>query len=165
MKRKKDGNLWRGAWETMPNQNSQTPAPRKRKLSKRALIWIITISVLVVAAAGITTAVLYQQHVERVRAEEQAIAERDAALDVDTFYHGVVVAGQDLGGKTREEAKELLEELAPSLREKIDIKLTLEKEERRLTTDDFTFTYDIDDVLDEAYAVAREGDGTSATSR
>ena len=38
---------------------------------------------------------------------------------------------------------------------KIDISSTLER--RRRLTDDFTFTSDIDDVLGEAYAVAREG--------
>ena len=60
--------------------------------------------------------VLYQQHVERVRAEEQAIAGRDAAGSrrPDTFYHGITRRRTGPRRQNARKAKELLEELALS---------------------------------------------------
>ena len=48
----------------------------------------------------------------------------DEALADPTFYQGIVVEGIDLGGKTKEEAKVLLEEKELALRPNVAIKAT-----------------------------------------
>ena len=57
----------------------------------------------------------------------------DRALNVDTFYTGIQVEGIDVGGKTMEEAKALLEKHEKSLLPDVKIKLYTAKRSIRWT--------------------------------
>lgn len=129
------------------------------KVNKQARIIFISVLALIVIAGIVTPIVLHRQNqagnAGKQGTIEQAGSESEA-VKRETFCEGVIVSGQDLGGKTLEEAKKLLTELAPSLCEEIDIKLVLEKEERHLSADDFEYEYDIDEILDKAFATEPE---------
>ena len=78
-------------------------------------------------------------------------------LNVDTFYQGIYIEDVDLGGKTMEEAKELMADLEKRIRDEIDLTLTYQDQTFEYTEDDFQFTYDTDEVLEEAYQTGRDG--------
>ena len=52
-----------------------------------------------------------------------------AVLDVDTFYHGVVVNGIDLGGMTMDEAREALTTEEQNAEQPFSITLTYKRSE------------------------------------
>lgn len=115
---------------------------------KKPMILIIVIAVVILAAitAGVLL-YLQKQHDETVR----------KAVHIDTYYQGIVVQDVALGGKTKEEAKALLTEVEPTLRDKIEVSAVYEDKTYTYTEDDFVFTYNTDEVLEKAYQVAREG--------
>ena len=71
----------------------------------------ILILVGILAMAGVLTAFYFyqkdQKEQEEERARQYAIAV-SKAVDVETYYDGISVEGVALGGKTREEAAELV---------------------------------------------------------
>ncbi|WP_077532277.1 VanW family protein [Massiliimalia massiliensis] len=78
-------------------------------------------------------------------------------LDVDTFYDGIFIEDVDLSGKTMEEAETLMKDLELDLRDPIDLTLTYNDKSYHYTEDDFTFVYNTDEILKEAYQIGREG--------
>jgi vancomycin resistance protein YoaR len=72
------------------------------------------------------------------------------------IYQGVSVGGVDLGGKTPEEARNILEEqTATELKE---IKLSGPKEEFTIPSKDVGVNFDAQATVERAYAVGRQGD-------
>lgn len=120
------------------------------KTKKRLVLTMVLITAAVLAIGG-TIFYFYQKY----QAEQAMMHE---ALDPAVYYEGVSVAGIPLGGKTREQAKQLLREKEPELRAPISIVLSFGKKEYTYTTDDFLYTYDTDRMLEEAFQVARTGD-------
>ena len=136
--------------------NSQSELSRQQKNRKKIII--IVVCAFVVVALCVTGFLLYR-HYEEEKARERAFQELvDRTVNTETFYEGVVVEGIDLGGKTLDQAKEALASLEPDLRQPVDITVTAGENSYQLTTDDFTYTYNTDEVLDEAYQVARTGE-------
>ncbi len=136
--------------------NSQSELSRQQKNRKKIII--IVVCAFVVVALCVTGFLLYR-HYEEEKARERAFQELvDRTVNTETFYEGVVVEGIDLGGKTLDQAKEALASLEPDLRQPVDITVTAGGNSYQLTTDDFTYTYNTDEVLDEAYQVARTGE-------
>ncbi len=136
----------------------------KQKGSKKGItsgkLLIIFIVIAAVALAGILTAWFLVEKDKREKAEEAARQHAIAvseAVSVDTYYEGVSVEGVALGGKTPEEAKALVEEVLPGLRDKVDISVQCPSKTHELTEDDFTYTYNTDEVLEEAYQLGRTG--------
>lgn len=119
--------------------------------SKKRLILTISLITVAVLAIGATAFYFYKQY----QAEQAMMHE---ALDPAVYYDGISVAGVSLGGKTREEAKQLLHAKEPELRDSIAIQLRFEKKEYSYTEDDFSFTYDTEQVLEQAYQIARTGE-------
>ena len=117
-----------------PEDVSLKTTPKRRR--KWILILCISLAILVIGA-GCVTGVLVYQAKEREKAYNQAV---DEALADPTFYQGIVVEGIDLGGKTKEEAKVLLEEKELALRPNVDIKATYQDQVFALGQDDFTYT-------------------------
>jgi vancomycin resistance protein YoaR len=70
------------------------------------------------------------------------------------IYRGVSAGGVDLGGKTPEEARNILEEQTGGLKE---IKLT-GPEEFTIPSKDVDVNFDVQATVDRAYAVGRQGD-------
>ena len=80
-------------------------AQNKRKKSKKgAIIAVVAVVVVIAAAAAVFGVMKWRERQEQEAYEAQV----SAVLDVDTFYHGVVVNGIDLGGMTMDEAREAL---------------------------------------------------------
>lgn len=120
----------------------------------------ILILVGILAMAGVLTAFYFyqkdQKEQEEERARQYAIAV-SKAVDVETYYDGISVEGVALGGKTREEAAELVKPVLSGLRADVDISVKCPSKTHKLTEDDFTYTYDTDEVLDKAYQIGRSG--------
>ena len=104
--------------DTQQLQNSQGAAVQtanRKKLPAWAW-WAIGGALAVILAVGGFFG--YQKYQEY----QEYIAMVDRALNVDTFYTGIQVEGIDVGGKTMEEAKALLEKHEKSLLPDVKIK-------------------------------------------
>lgn len=129
----------------MKRQNqSKTQKP---KGSKKALKIGVLIAAVVIVAGAAVGFVLKRQYDQKV----------DQVLNVDTFYSGISIQGVDMSGKTKEEAREILTQMEPELRDSIDITLVYGENTYHYTQDDFNFTYDTDQIIDQAYNIGREG--------
>ena len=82
----------------------------------------------------------------------------EKTVNVDTFYDGTKIAGVDVGGKTQEEAIALLNDVAKEQRDPVDITVTFEGKEQKITEDDFEYSYTTEQVVKEAWDYARSGD-------
>ena len=95
-------------------------------------------------------------------AAEEAAREREAEIsaliDTDTFYHGIVVDGIDLGGMTMDEAREAVQSAESSARGDFAVTMTYGDQSFTVTQDDVDFSFDTDAVLEEAYQYGRDGD-------
>lgn len=137
----------------MANKNTQDIYSSSAKSrAKKPLI----ISAAVIAA--ILVGVFGGMFAKQLYADYQHRKEVAAAIDVPTFYQGITVAGVDVGGKTMEEAKAAVSKVEPTLRDKYDITMAYGDKNWKLTEDDFSFQFNTEEVLKEAYAYAREGD-------
>ena len=90
--------------ENKPGPAHMEPDTRKKSSKKGMIAALCVVAVLIVAGVG-GWFVWDQQQKAQQAAHEAEVA---ALLDTDTFYQGVRVGGIDLGGKTLEEARELL---------------------------------------------------------
>jgi len=130
-----------------PRSTSEHPAPtkkpRKRRMGRRDKITIITlisITVLLIAALGITLAVMF--------AEPQ---------DDGRILKGVIAAGVNLGGMTQDEAKVALEEATVNTYTKLDMTITVLDSTITLSPKDTGARLDIESVVAEAYNYGRTG--------
>lgn len=135
----------------MRKNTPEKPTAVLKKRSKLPFIVIGSILLVVIVTAIVAVCIIKHK-------QEEHRKEVESTINIDTFYDGISVEGIELGGKTKEEAKKLLSELEPSLREEIDITLSYADKSYHYTQDDFAFTYNTDEILEEAYQVARTGD-------
>ncbi len=126
----------------------------KKKKSKKGVIIAVAAVVVVIAAAAAVFGVMKW----RERQEQEAYeAQVSAVLDVDTFYHGVVVNGIDLGGMTMDEAREALTTEEQNAEQPFSITLTYNDQSFTITQDDVDHSVDTDAVLETAYEYGRTG--------
>ncbi len=124
--------------------------PQAKPKKHTAVIAIIAVVLVLCIAGGIFGKQLYEQY----RYQKQV----SAVIDVDTFYPGIVVQGIDLGGKTMDQATAAMKQLEPTLRDKYNITIQYKDKSWKITENDFSFAFDTDSVLKEAYSYARQGD-------
>lgn len=144
--------------DTQQLQNSQEgglgeaiQSPARKKFPVWAW-WVIGgVLVLALAVGGFFGYQKYQEY-------QEYIAMVDQTLNVDTFYTGIQVEGIDIGGKTMEEAKALLEEHEKSLLPDVKIKAVYDKKEYTVDNTYLSFDFTLEATLEEAYQYAREGD-------
>ena len=136
------------------SQDSAAAAVNVKKTNKKKIIWCAIGAAALLLTAGLVGYKLYRNY-EDEKALNLLI---DQTINVETYYNGISVQGVDLGGKTQEEAKKLLAAVEPTVRDKIDITVTCNDKQFKLTQANFTFTFDTDEVLQQAYAFARSGD-------
>lgn len=110
----------------------------------------IAAAVLIGGAAVFAGGSLYAKY-----QHDQAVS---SAIDVQTFYPGIVVNGVSLGGKTMEQAQAAVKATENSLRGNYSVKVSSGGKSWDLTQDSLVFSYNTDQVLREAYAYARSGD-------
>ncbi len=118
----------------------------KKGLNKKLVI-MLSVTAAVLIAASVTAFTLINSYNNKL----------NSVIDKDTFYDGIVVQGVELGGKTMKEAKALLKEVEPDLRDEVDITVSYGDKVYSYSQDDFKFTYNTDEVLEKAYAVGRSG--------
>ena len=128
----------------------------QRFRNKKFLILFCVIAVVVIAAIATTCILLVNQHQEQQRQEH--IQEVNKVLEnTDTFFDGITVQGVDISGMTMEEATEAVTAVQDTARPNIQLTMTYNGQDYVYDTDRFAFTYDTDQILEQAYAIGRTG--------
>lgn len=78
------------------------------------------------------------------------------ATDQETYFTGVQIEGVELGGLTKEEAKDKVDEYWNGLLE-TEISLKVNDKSEQASLKDLGLTYSNQDILDTAYEIGREG--------
>lgn len=141
-------------------ENRAGPAhmePGGTKKSKKGLVAALCVLAVVIVAGTAGFLVWSGQKAAEEAARERE-AEISALIDTDTFYHGVVVDGIDLGGMTMDEAREAVQSAEASARGDFAVTMTYGDQSFTVTQDDVDFSFDTDAVLEEAYQYGRDGD-------
>ncbi len=123
-----------------------SPQPKKHKTA--ALVLSIVAGVMVLATVGFGVFALLHNSggsgAGGVRATEPP--------KEFTFPAGTKVSGLDVSGKTVTQAKQYLEKYKGSLADPTVISIGISGNKTSLTQDDFTYTYNIDEVVDKMKA-------------
>ena len=127
----------------------ETPPPRRRSHDGLWLLVVIGCIALLIIG-GFSVSSLYSSHYPAFR-------EKVAALSQDTFYHGVHVDGVHLGGMTRDQARQALTQNAAYSDQQFSLPVTIDGKTWTITQRELPLTRNIDAVLDEAYAIGRQG--------
>lgn len=127
----------------------ETPPPRRRSHDGLWLLVVIGCIALLIIG-GFSVSSLYSSHYPAFR-------EKVAALNQDTFYHGVHVDGVHLGGMTRDQARQALTQNAAYSDQQFSLPVTIDGKTWTITQRELPLTRNIDAVLDEAYAIGRQG--------
>ena len=141
-------------------ENRAGPAhmePGGTKKSKKGLVAALCVLAVVIVAGTAGFLVWSGQKAAEEAARERE-AEISALIDTDTFYHGIVVDGIDLGGMTMDEAREAVQSAESSARGDFAVTMTYGDQSFTVTQDDVDFSFDTDAVLEEAYQYGRDGD-------
>ena len=139
--------------ENRPGPAHMEPDKRKKSSKKGMIATLCVVAVLVVAGVG--GWFLWDQQQKAQQAAHEA--EVSALLDTDTFYQGVRVDGIDLGGRTMEQARELLNTSETGVPQTFTVTLTHEDQSFTLTQADVGYSVDTEQVLEEAYQYGRTG--------
>lgn len=143
---------------------------------KRIPIIVLGAIILVVVAAGIIYYSMLQQRAAETLAEQQAQQEaQDAEIkkqqdyihtvtNSNTFCEGVSVGGVAIGGLTMEEAKAALLAALPGNMIADTLTLTYLEKEYTLDLSAVSIFYNVDEVLSEAFLLARSGTYDSLTA-
>ena len=141
-------------------ENRAGPAhmePGGTKKSKKGLVAALCVLAVFIVAGTAGFLVWSGQKAAEEAARERE-AEISALIDTDTFYHGIVVDGIDLGGMTMDEAREAVQSAESSARGDFAVTMTYGDQSFTVTQDDVDFSFDTDAVLEEAYQYGRDGD-------
>lgn len=134
-----------------PRLNKFRTVKKRTKTSPTSRKLIICFAVISIILGGI---LLVRHHNEQKLAYEIAVKE---ALNIDTFYNGIIIEGVDVSGKSKDEAYKLLVPVEETLKDNINIVVKCAGQSFTLTQNDLNFSFNTEEVIDEAYNVAREG--------
>lgn len=134
-------------------QETEKPIITKKR-TKASPLSRKLIACLIIASVALGGVSLVRNYKEKKLAYETAVT---AALNIDTFYNGIVIEGIDVSGKTKEEAYALLVPVEETLRDNINITVNCAGQTFTLTQNDLNFSFNTKEVIDEAYNFAREG--------
>ena len=133
-------------------ENIYSDSRRRWKHVGRGRMTAVFVVITLVCAAVITASGT------RIYKEKLHEQERSAALNVGTFYNGIVVQGVSLGGMTMDEARTAVKTAEAGTKGTYRITVAFGKQTWELTEQDISFTYDTESVLQQAFAYARTGD-------
>ena len=149
------------------------------KRRKKKITTGIIAAVTVLLVLGLTGTILYtkvfKNEVDRFFAKKITVIdaagvsheftseELAAEVNLDTFYNGITIDGQNVGGKSMEEVKAMFAETrGKTIDDMVDIQFQVENQMVPMKTEGLTLTSNIDEIIDEAYKCARtsnlEGD-------
>ena len=124
-------------------------APAEKSMRTKVIL-IVTLSVVAVAAIGVTVFALMNNKSAPKTTEPTVPKEF-------TFSEKTLVSGVDITGSTMQEAKALLEKSKDKLAPAISFSVDVNEKSYELTQKDFSYTYNIDDVLKQAKSDAELG--------
>ena len=78
-----------------------------------------------------------------------------------TFANGISIGGVDVGGKTLAQVRELAQQVQLDSRTPIDLSVTANGKTAKLTQDDFSYTYNTDEVITLAANYSENSNGTA----
>ena len=133
-----------------PNQNDPGNHPNNKR--RKILIVVLSVSLGVLALASAALGVLGWMKYNGVNLPLPFDPTATEPTKPFTFEANTLVSGIDIGGMTVPQAKIYLEKNKKQLTKPINIDLHIEDNETQLTQDDFEYTYDIDDVVDQIKA-------------
>ena len=133
-----------------PNQNDPGNHPNNKR--RKILIVVLSVSLGVLALASAVLGVLGWMKYNGVNLPLPFDPTATEPTKPFTFEANTLVSGIDIGGMTVPQAKIYLEKNKKQLTKPISIDLHIEDNETQLTQDDFEYTYDIDDVVDQIKA-------------
>ncbi len=124
---------------------------------------IIIVAAAIVVIGGTVAAKFYFDNQQRPVAvtdpsgstTEVTIEEMKAALDVDTFYPGILVAGVDVGGKTKQEALALVEEKLSEEDAPVTLTFLVNEKEYTLDPEAISAANNVETVVEDAYKYNR----------
>lgn len=125
------------------------------KGGKGKIAVIVCVSVALVAALGVTGFCLLQNSNTVQTADTKP---------TEFKFPGTKISGIDITGKTMKDAKATLDTKKSKFVDPVKLEISVNGETTELTQDDFTYTYDIDEVLNKAKNDAQNGTSTNATS-
>ena len=131
-----------------PADDYDPPTHRRSHDGLWLLIIIVCIALLVLG--GLWVSSLYSNHYP-------AFKEKVSSLNQDTFYYGVHIDGVHIGGMTRAEAKAALTQNAAYTDQQFSLNVTIDGKTWTITQEQLPLSRNIDAVLDEAYAIGRQG--------
>lgn len=135
------------------NQKPSTPGSVKKQ---RVTVIICSVAVLILIFM-ICYFVTYRENMAERLAAEREMAEINAVLNVETIYSNVYVNDINIGGLTKEQAKQTLEAQNTSAMttEKIGYIWDDENYHREFTFEQLGASYDFDRAINEAYSFGR----------
>lgn len=131
----------------MAQQAKRGSNKRKSNKGKSTAGIVLCVLACVLFAAGAATLASYYR-------EYKFVEEMRQVVEVDTFYPGVVVDGQDLGGMTQAQAQDMLRKKEQQLAEQYTMKLRYDSQTWNLSV---PLQFDTEAVLAQAWAVGRTG--------
>jgi len=100
---------------------------------------------------------LEQQQKEEQQAQEEAQAEQNAALDRAELYDGIYIDDISVGGKTVAEAREMVQAQINQKAQDIRLSVLVGESTTGFTGADLEITSDLEDILNQATQLGREG--------
>ena len=135
--------------EQPAQQDDVSGAQRPRRKSGKSIVAIVllVLAILLFVAGGALGLLYYQSY--------QDLEEMKAVVDVQGFYPGITIDGQDVGGRSYEEVRE---EILARQQAEADARVITVACEGQTYTLPAQSSYDTEQVIVDAYNYAKEGD-------
>lgn len=134
--------------EPMPEMQSEpAPAPHGKSGKSITAIVLLTLAILLFVAGGVLGLLYYNSY--------QRLEEMKAVVDVQGFYPGITINGQDVGGRTYEEVRD---EILAGQQTEADSRVVTVTYEGQVYTLAAQSVYDTEQVIVDAYNYAKEGE-------
>lgn len=121
--------------------------PRRRSGRSVVAIVLLVLAILMFIAGGALGLLYYQSY--------QNLEKMKAAVDVQGFYPGITIDGQDVGGRSYEEVRE---EILTRQQAEADARVITVSYEGQTYTLPAQSSYDTEQVIVDAYNYAKEGE-------
>lgn len=137
--------------ETVKDKKEEIEITRKNKklknVNKKILIPILIVTCVILIVGLIIGVKIYKD-------QEKAMQE---VLNTDLFYDGIYINDIDVSGLSLDQATDKIKAIESSTRPDVNIQINSDGKIYNLTKDDLSFTYNTQDIINQAYNIGREG--------